>query len=218
MEDPGACLAVAATPRDLSRAQDCPLGGGAALHVTITFEPLEIPDVLLIEGTRHSDPRGSFEETFRTSTFRRGGLDASFVQDNHAWSRGGVLRGLHFQAPPHAQGKLVRCLSGDIFDVAVDIRIQSPTYGRWTGVRLSGDDTKMLWVPIGFAHGYAVLSAEATVAYKVTSEYAPESEGGLRWDDPEVGVEWPVSASLVSEADASLPSLSDLVSPFTAEP
>lgn len=185
--------------------------------MSFTFHRLAIPEILLIEGARHRDSRGTFEETFRQSAFRQGGLDASFVQDNHAWSHGGTLRGLHFQAPPHAQGKLVRCIRGEIFDVAVDLRVGAPTFGQWVGARLIGDDTRMLWVPEGFAHGYAVLGGEAEVAYKVTSEYAPTSEGGLRWNDPTVGIQWPVSEPTVSDVDAALPLLTGLESPFRAE-
>lgn len=186
--------------------------------MSFTFQRLEIPEVILIEGTRHRDSRGTFEETFRDTAFRQAGLDETFVQDNHAWSGSGTLRGLHFQAPPHAQGKLVRCIRGEIFDVAVDLRVNTTTFGRWVGVRLTGDDTRILWVPPGFAHGYAVLGDEAEVAYKVTAEYAPEAEGGLRWDDPSVGIEWPVSAPHLSEADAALPLLHDLDSPFSVGP
>lgn len=185
--------------------------------MSFTFERLAIPEIILIEGTRHSDSRGTFEETFRDAAFREGGLHESFVQDNHAWSRSGALRGLHFQAPPHAQGKLVRCLRGEIFDVAVDLRVGASSFGRWVGERLTGDDTRMLWVPPGFAHGYVVVGGEAEVAYKVTAEYAPESEGGLRWDDPAVGIAWPVSSPQVSPVDAALPLLAELVSPFKDE-
>ncbi len=181
------------------------------------FTETELPGLLLVEESRHADERGFFSETYRRSAFREAGVDAEFVQDNHARSRRGVLRGLHYQLPPRAQGKLVRVVRGEVFDVAVDLRRGSPTRGRWAGVRLDGEAGRMLWIPPGFAHGYAVLSEEADLLYKVTEEYAPELERGVRWDDPEVGVAWPLEAPLLSGKDLALPPLAAADNPFAFE-
>ena len=179
--------------------------------------PLDtFPDVLLIAPHVHRDERGFFVERWNERTFAALGLPA-FVQDNHSRSRRGTLRGLHFQAPPHAQGKLVSAFRGRVFDVAVDLRRSSPTFGRWAGTTLDGDDPAWLWLPPGFAHGFLVLSDEADVLYKVTAGYAPGSEGGLAWDDPGVGIDWPLEAGLtptLSAKDATWPRLRDLRSPF----
>lgn len=179
------------------------------------FEELHLPGLVLVEETRHGDGRGFFAETYRRSAFAEAGIAAAFVQDNHARSSRGVLRGLHYQLPPNAQGKLVRVVRGEVFDVVVDLRRGSPGYGRWAGVRLSGDGGRALWVPPGFAHGYAVLSDEADLLYKVTAEYAPDLERGVRWDDPEVGVEWPLSNPTLSDKDLGLPGLGGADNPFT---
>ena len=183
--------------------------------MSFRFQELDLPGLVLVEETRHGDGRGFFAETYRRSAFEAAGIDRPFVQDNHARSSGGVLRGLHYQLPPKAQGKLVRVVRGEIFDVAVDLRRGSPTRGRWAGVRLTGEGGRMLWVPPGFAHGYAVLSDEADVVYKVTAEYAPELDRGVRWDDPAVGVEWPLPDPSLSEKDLRLPLLADAEAPFT---
>lgn len=169
---------------------------------------LAIPDVALIDLVRHGDARGFFEESWRASRFRALGLDVEFVQDNLARSSRGVLRGLHYQLPPAAQGKLVRVTRGRVFDVAVDLRTGSPTFGRWVGVELSEDVPRLLWVPPGFAHGYLVLSESADFTYKVTAEYAPELERGLVWNDPTVDIEWPWDGvPELSSRDRVLPDL-----------
>ena len=180
------------------------------------FERLEIPDVVLVTPKRYEDARGHFEETFRESAFAEAGIDVSFVQDNLARSGKGVLRGLHFQAPPTPQGKLVGVTNGTIFDVAVDLRVGSPTFGRWVGRTLDDEAGRLLWVPEGFAHGYVVLSDSAHVSYRVTAEYAPDLDGGVRWDDPTLAVEWPISDPILSERDRALPLMEDFRSPFAA--
>jgi dTDP-4-dehydrorhamnose 3,5-epimerase len=175
-----------------------------------------LPDVALVRLRMHRDGRGTFVERWRQSVYQELGLPA-FVQDNHAVSRRGVLRGLHFQAPPHAQGKLVFVVVGTIFDVVVDLRRSSPSYGRWGGVRLGAGRAEQLWVPPGFAHGYLTLSKRADVLYKVTAEHAPEAEGGVRWDDPDLAIDWPLGAlgtPLLSVRDARLPLLRELDVPF----
>jgi dTDP-4-dehydrorhamnose 3,5-epimerase len=155
------------------------------------FEPTSIPDVLLLTPQVHCDQRGFFTETFRQDVFETVCGHYQFVQDNHSGSRGGALRGLHYQIR-QAQGKLVRVVAGEIFDVAVDLRRGSPYFGRWTSVRLSAESKQQLWVPPGFAHGFYVLSEWAEVLYKTTDYYAPEWERGLRWDDPAIGIQWPL--------------------------
>jgi dTDP-4-dehydrorhamnose 3,5-epimerase len=153
-------------------------------------------------------------ETFRASAFRDVGIDATFVQDNLVRSVRGALRGMHFQLPPAAQGKLVGVVTGRIFDVAVDVRKGSPTYGRWVGEELEGGTGTFLWIPPGFAHGYQVLGESAYVTYKVTGEYRGDLDRGFRWDDPDVGIAWPSVAPVVSERDQSLPLLRELETPF----
>jgi dTDP-4-dehydrorhamnose 3,5-epimerase len=165
---------------------------------------LRIPDVCLIEPELFGDARGFFLTPWQDRSFRREVADVTFVQDNHSRSRQGTLRGLHFQAQ-HTQGKLVRCAVGQIFDVAVDIRRSSPTFGQWEGTELSETNHRQLWIPPGFAHGFYVLSASADLHYKVTDQYHPESERTLRWDDPAVGVAWPLvggAPPLLSPKDA----------------
>ena len=156
------------------------------------FLPTEIPDVVLVRPRLHRDGRGLFLESWSSRVFAAAGIEAEFVQDNHSRSTRGSLRGLHYQNP-QAQGKLVRVVSGRIFDVAVDLRQSSPTFGRWVGVWLSDEDHAMLWVPPGFAHGFYVASEVADFVYKCTDYYSPGSEHTLRWDDPELGIEWPLS-------------------------
>jgi dTDP-4-dehydrorhamnose 3,5-epimerase len=178
------------------------------------FTPTEIPDVLQVSLTRHSDARGFFTETYRASAFDEA-LGVRFVQDNLAGSGPRVLRGLHFQRPPKAQGKLVRVVRGAIFDVAVDLRPDSATYGRWVGRTLDASSGEMLWIPAGFAHGYVVTSDEgADVAYKVTEEYDAGLDAGVRWDDPEIGVVWPVDSPILSDRDRALPALAEIGLPF----
>lgn len=160
--------------------------------------PLEIKDVLLIEPDVFEDERGFFFESFNQKVFEKAtGLSAQFVQDNHSRSSKGVLRGLHYQEAPHSQGKLVRVIAGEVFDAAVDIRPSSLTYGKWVGEILSAANKRQLWVPEGFAHGFLTLSDEAEFLYKTTDFYAPESERCIRWDDPDIGIEWPIMSIIV---------------------
>lgn len=182
--------------------------------MSFRFTELELPGLILVEGARHADSRGFFAEAFRESAFRAGGVVARFVQDNHARSTRGVLRGMHFQLPPMPQGKLMRVVEGEVFDVAVDLRRGSPGYGRWAGVHLSGDDDRLLWIPPGFAHGYQVLSDSADLTYKVTAEYDGRLDRGIRWDDPDIGVVWPMSEPRLSPKDLALPSLAEVENPF----
>lgn len=153
------------------------------------FEPLAIPEVVLVKPRMFGDDRGFFLETWQERAFRAAGIAAHFVQDNMSRSAGNTLRGLHYQLQ-QAQGKLVRAVAGTIFDVAVDVRRRSPTFGRWVGAVLSEENHHALWVPPGFAHGFAVLSATATFAYKCTDFYAPQFERCIRWDDPELAIDW----------------------------
>ncbi|MHB1183085.1 MAG: dTDP-4-dehydrorhamnose 3,5-epimerase [Desulfobulbia bacterium] len=155
------------------------------------FVPSEIPDVLLVEPQVFGDSRGFFMETWHAAKFAAAGLDCKFVQDNHSKSVQGTLRGLHYQIRK-PQGKLVRVISGEVFDVAVDLRKSSPFFGRWVGEILSAENKKMLWVPPGFGHGFYVLSPEAEFVYKCTELYAPEDERCIRWDDPELAIAWPL--------------------------
>lgn len=166
--------------------------------------PTPIPDVLLIEPKVFGDSRGFFFESYNRQAFRAAtGLDVDFVQDNHSKSSRGVLRGLHYQLPPKAQGKLVRVVQGGVFDVAVDIRKGSPTFGRWVGEVISAENKRQFWIPPGFAHGFLTLSETAEFLYKTSEYYAPEFERCIRWDDPALGVEWPLQgAPLVSAKDA----------------
>ena len=174
------------------------------------FKELAIPDVLLIEPDTYGDERGFFRETYKRSAFAEGGLDRDFAQGNFSRSRRGVIRGLHFQRDPAAVGKLVGVVSGRIFDVAADIRPGSETYGRWVGEELSAEDGRMLFVPEGFAHGFAALEDDTLVTYLMTGEYSPEHDGGVRWNDPEIGVEWPVDDPILSAKDQELPFLKDI--------
>lgn len=171
------------------------------------FRPLRIPEVILVEPRAFGDARGYFLETYKRSAFVGAGIDAEFVQDNCSHSVQGVLRGMHFQREPAAQGKLVQCVQGAILDVAVDLRRGSPTFGQWVAEELSEGNHHLLYVPVGFAHGFYTLSGEARVAYKVTSEYSAQHDGGIRWDDPELGVAWPEGERIVSARDAALPHL-----------
>ncbi len=168
----------------------------------------EIPDVFLIKPQVFGDERGFFMESFNSRRWRQAtGLERTFVQDNHSRSARGVVRGLHYQLP-QAQGKLVRCLAGEIYDVAVDLRLESPTFGSWVGVYLSAENHLQLWVPEGFAHGFAVTSPSADVFYKTTAYYAPEHEKSLRWNDPELDIKWPVrDEAILSAKDKEAPTL-----------
>ena len=187
----------------------------------VTVTPTAIHDVLVLMPRRFGDERGWFAETYSTRSFAPALGDVVFVQDNQAFSAArGTLRGLHFQRPPEAQAKLVRVLKGSIFDVAVDMRAGSPTYGRWVGVTLAAQTGEQLFVPHGFAHGYCTLQAETEVAYKVDRFYAPDCDAGLAWDDPTLGIDWPISRDevILSDKDRRLPAFKDFASPFTVQP
>jgi dTDP-4-dehydrorhamnose 3,5-epimerase len=166
--------------------------------------PTAIPEVLIIEPKVFGDERGFFFESFNSRAFREAtGLDVEFVQDNHSKSAKNVLRGLHYQLPPRAQGKLVRVVQGEVFDVAVDIRAGSATFGKWVGVTLSAENKKQLWIPAGFAHGFLTLSETAEFLYKTTDYYSPDHERCVRWDDPDIGIAWPTEFTpLLSPRDA----------------
>ena len=167
--------------------------------------------VIQIEHVAHEDERGWFMEDWNEKTFKNNGIDADFMQINISRSKNGVLRGLHFQRPPFSQAKLVKCLKGEVFDVAVDVRKNSPTFGKYVGVILSETNLRSIFIPRGFAHGFLVTSQEdAIVAYLVDNEYNKESEGGLRWNDPTVGIKWPANPKIVKERDANLPLLKDV--------
>ncbi|MNB70555.1 dTDP-4-dehydrorhamnose 3,5-epimerase [compost metagenome] len=172
----------------------------------------DIPDVLIFEPTVFGDDRGFFFESFSQKVFEEAvGRKVEFVQDNHSKSCKGVLRGLHYQLEPYAQGKLVRCVAGEVFDVAVDIRKKSSTFGQWVGVNLSAENKRQLWIPEGFAHGFYVVSKEAEFVYKTTNYYHPESDRGIKWDDHFVGIKWPLSgAPLVSNKDANQPFIAEI--------
>lgn len=160
-------------------------------EIKLKFIPTQIPDVLLIDPKVFQDERGFFFESYQKNHFRQAGIEADFVQDNHSQSLYGTLRGLHYQIR-HAQGKLVRVIAGEIFDVAVDIRRNSPTFGKWVGDYLSSENKKMLWVPAGFAHGFYVTSAHAEVLYKATDYYTPQWERTIAWNDATINVSWPL--------------------------
>lgn len=171
------------------------------------FKETALPGVLVIEPRVLSDHRGFFMETYKKSEFAAAGIDVEFVQENHSRSVQGTLRGLHLQRPPRAQGKLIRVIEGEVFDVAADIRPDSPTYGVWVAVALSGENRTSVYIPAGYAHGFCVVSAEAQVMYKTTDEYTPELEWGVRWDDPVLSIPWPVSEPRLSERDRLWPFL-----------
>lgn len=169
--------------------------------------PTAIPDCLLVEPAVHGDSRGFLLETYAEPAWPELGIEGPFVQENHSRSTAkGTLRGLHFQTSP-GQAKLVRCLRGVIFDVAVDLRRDSPTFGQWAGHVLDDERHHQFWVPVGFAHGFQVMSDVADVAYKLTSLYDPETESEIAWDDPEIGIEWPLESPLLSERDKAAPRL-----------
>lgn len=178
-----------------------------------TITPLAIPDVLLITPKRHGDARGWFAETWSRKAFAGAGLDTAFVQDNQAFNAAkGTVRGLHFQQAPHAQAKLVRALRGAIYDVAVDVRPGSPSYGRWVAATLTAEGGEQLLVPRGFAHGYCTLTDDCEIFYKVDGDYAPQTEGGLIWNDPDLAIDWPVAPAdaILSDKDRVLPRLKDM--------
>ena len=184
----------------------------------LTTKPLAIPDIMMVVPRRFADQRGYFVETYNAKSFAEIGIDAVFVQDNESLSaRKGTIRGLHFQVPPMAQAKLVRVLKGSIMDVVVDIRRGSPTYGKWCSVTLTAARGEQLYIPRGFAHGFCTLETDTQVAYKVDDYYAPEYDTGILWNDPEIGIAWPVdaAAAILSQKDRGLPPLRDFASPFT---
>ncbi len=168
----------------------------------------ELPGVLVLEPRAFQDARGSFMEVFHSARYAAAGIPGTFVQDNLSRSVKGTLRGLHFQEP-NGQGKLVQVLSGSVYDVVVDVRRGSPTFGRWTAMELTGENRLQLWVPPGFAHGFCVLSERADFFYKCTDFYSPTSERSIAWNDPELAIPWPVSAPLLSPKDAAAPGLKD---------
>ena len=176
------------------------------------FTKTSIPDVIIVEPKVFGDNRGYFMETYVERDFRENGIDVSFVQDNQSRSKKGVLRGLHFQKK-NPQGKLVRCIEGEVFDVAVDLRKNSPTFGKWEGVVLSEENKKQFYIPEGFAHGFVVLSETAAFCYKCTRYYDPADEGGLMWNDPDIGIDWALPEGmeiLLSEKDRKNPAFKDL--------
>ncbi len=182
--------------------------------------PTKIPGLLSISVTRHRDARGFFAEIYNKKTYSLAGIETVFVQDNHSVSEfSGTVRGLHYQSPPHAQTKLVRCGRGSIFDVALDIRIGSPTYGHWHGEVLSSENGRQLYIPMGFAHGFMTLEDDTEIVYKCSDFYAPECEGIVRFDDPDIGIDWPNidGGTTLSEKDAISPMLRDIKSPFSFE-
>ena len=179
-----------------------------------TFKKLNIPDVILVEPHSFTDDRGFFFESFKESDFFSNGIDKKFVQDNFSHSVNGVIRGLHFQKAPKAQAKLVTVLKGKIFDVAVDIRKNSPTYGKWVSEILSGNTHNLLYVPEGFAHGFCVISDEADVLYKVSNEYSQEHERSIIWNDPKLNIQWPIKKPIISNKDNKLSLLENLDNDF----
>ncbi len=174
------------------------------------FAPTDLPDVIVVEPDVHRDGRGFFLETYHAGKYRGSGIDGPFVQDNHSQSVAGTLRGLHLQVR-RPQGKLIRVIQGEIFDVAVDVRRGSPTFGRWVGVTISADNFRQCYVPPGFAHGFCVVSAMAQVEYKCTNLYDPASEIGVAWNDPALAIAWPVNEPLLSDRDRRHPTLAQLL-------
>lgn len=177
--------------------------------MSFTFKKLDIPEVILMESTISPDERGFFTEIFRSSDFEKNGMPGHFPQDNYSRSKKGVIRGLHYQLNPKAQGKLVRVIKGEIIDVAVDIRRGSPTFLKKVSVILNDKNNHMLYIPPGFAHGFIALSDEVRFLYKCTEEYSKEHERGIRFDDPEINIDWGISNPTVSDKDLSLPYLKD---------
>lgn len=177
--------------------------------MTVKFTETRLPGVLIIEPQVFNDARGFFLEAFHYEKYAEGGIDRSFVQDNHSHSQRRTLRGLHYQLE-HAQGKLIYAVTGEIFDVAVDIRKGSPSFGQWVGVHLSAENKRQIYVPEGFAHGFCVLSDTADIYYKCTDIYSPKDEGGILWADPEIDIDWPVNNPILSEKDSKYPKLSEV--------
>lgn len=178
----------------------------------ITTTPIE--GLLVVQPKVFGDYRGYFMETYNEGAFRAAGLPTDFVQDNQSFSGKGILRGLHFQAPPYAQGKLVRVIRGAVLDVALDLRTSSSTYGQYFAIRLTEENKTMVWIPPGFAHGFLTLEDDTLFAYKVTGLYNKESEGGILWNDPDLGIAWGIDQPVLSDKDLILPRLADFNSPF----
>lgn len=176
--------------------------------------PLAIAGPVLVAPTTRGDSRGWFREMFRSADFEAAGIPGTFIQENASQSVHGVLRGLHFQRPPFAQGKLVSVTAGSVFDVAVDLRFGSATYGQWVGEELSLENGHQLWIPEGFAHGFCVLSDQAQLAYKVTAPYSGPHDGGVLWNDPAIGIVWPISDPILSDKDLTQPLLADCMHGF----
>lgn len=181
------------------------------------FKETLIPEVVEVQPKVFEDERGIFSELFALDAFTEAGITEPLTQVNYSRSKKNVLRGMHYQLPPHAQSKLVSCPLGEVFDVAVDIRQGSPTFGKWVGRTLSAENKTMLYIPEGFAHGFFVVSDEAEVVYYCNNQYAPDSEGGLNWSDPAVGIEWPTQAPILADRDAAFPGLANIKNTFTYE-
>ena len=179
--------------------------------MSLKFTAADLPGVTIIEPEIFADERGYLMETYKRSEFVAAGLAVEFVQENHSRSVRGTLRGLHLQCEPKAQAKLIRVIEGAVFDVVADVRRDSPTFGQWASFILSAENRRLLFVPAGYAHGFCVTSAEAQVVYKMTAEYAPELERGVRWDDPVLAISWPVSSPRLSPRDTRWPALSEHV-------
>jgi dTDP-4-dehydrorhamnose 3,5-epimerase len=178
------------------------------------FTPTLPEGLVIIQPTVYGDHRGYFFESYSEAEFKTQGLDFDFVQDNQSMSHKGALRGLHFQEPPFAQGKLVRVITGSVLDVVVDIRKRSKTFGKSFSIKLSGENNTQLWIPQGFAHGFATLEDNTLFSYKCTNVYNKDSEGGILWNDPDLGIDWGVSNPILSEKDKMNPKLRDFTSPF----
>jgi len=185
----------------------------------VLIEDTKLEGVKILTPARHGDARGFFSESWNSKRLAEAGLEYDFVQDNHSMSAAvGTMRGLHYQSPPHAQAKLVRCGRGVLFDVAVDIRVGSPTYGQWVGVELSYENGKQLMIPGGFLHGFVTRQPDTEIIYKCTDFYAPDCDGAVRWDDPAIGIDWGLTGEpLLSAKDADAPFLAELGSVFTYE-
>lgn len=189
-------------------------------HIIMEIEHTHLQGVVILTPARHGDARGFFSESWNKARMDSAGLTYDFVQDNHSLSQAvGTVRGLHYQRLPHAQAKLVRCGQGALFDVAVDIRIGSPTYGQWIGVELTAQNGKQLLIPAGFLHGFSTRAPDTEIIYKCTDYYAPECDGAVRYDDPAIGIDWGLGtdAPLLSDKDANAPLLADIGTPFTFE-
>lgn len=185
------------------------------MNQPVVMTPTEIPDVLVVETRVFGDSRGFFTESYSERNWEEAGLSCNFVQDNLSLSCQGTLRGLHYQIDPHAMGKLVRAYTGSLFDVAMDLRVGSPTFGKWVGRTLSAENMLSMWIPAGFAHGFLALEDDTMFAYKCTGYYAPEAERTIRYNDPEIGIDWPFEPSELSAKDLEAPALADAEFNFT---